>query len=215
MNAQGWLRRYSTAAPIRDTMPYPCITLARQRRYTMSKKQVSLSWVAFEYHAIGILCRPWALQLSTPCSYSMLTLEAIGPLLGCIDWKKPDSHHSRDGHVFLGFRLYARWGIIQDFWAKLQGRWVFQFGKHTLHVESVELIRCDAFQSVPLTSQMGILTLFVSFLVLRIYGFIFGDPTESITDTAYDLLAANAIFLFPRLFSALGSSYWGQDAYRY
>jgi hypothetical protein len=53
---------------------------------------------------------------------------------------------------------------------------------------------------------MGILALFVSFLGLRLYGFIFGDPTQSIADTAYDLLAANAIFLFPRLFAALGIS---------
>lgn len=53
---------------------------------------------------------------------------------------------------------------------------------------------------------MGILTLFVSFLGLRLYGFIIGDPTQSIADTAYDLLAANAIFLFPRLFAALGKS---------
>jgi hypothetical protein len=51
---------------------------------------------------------------------------------------------------------------------------------------------------------MGILALFVSFLGLRLYGFIFGDPTQSIADTAYDLLAANAVFLFPRLFAALG-----------
>jgi hypothetical protein len=53
---------------------------------------------------------------------------------------------------------------------------------------------------------MGILALFVSFLGLRLYGFIFGDPTQSIADIAYDLLAANAIFLFPRLFAALGMS---------
>lgn len=50
---------------------------------------------------------------------------------------------------------------------------------------------------------MGILALFVSFLGLRLYGFIIGDPTQSIADTAYDLLAANAVFLFPRLFAAL------------
>jgi len=48
------------------------------------------------------------------------------------------------------------------------------------------------------------LALFISFLGLRVYGFIFGDPKQSIADTAYDLLAANAIFLFPRLFAALG-----------
>ena len=53
--------------------------------------------------------------------------------------------------------------------------------------------------------QLGILTLFISFLGLRLYGFILGDPTQSIADTAYDLLAANAIFLFPRLFAALGN----------
>lgn len=57
-----------------------------------------------------------------------------------------------------------------------------------------------------LTSQLGILALFMSFLGLRLYGFILGDPTESVADTAYDLLAANAIFLFPRLFAALGWS---------
>jgi hypothetical protein len=51
---------------------------------------------------------------------------------------------------------------------------------------------------------MGILALFVSFLGLRLYGFILGDPTQSIADTSYDLLAANAVFLFPRLFAALG-----------
>jgi hypothetical protein len=62
--------------------------------------------------------------------------------------------------------------------------------------------------SIPseLTAQLGILTLFVSFLGLRLYGFILGDPTESVADMAYDLLAANAIFLFPRLFAALGWS---------
>lgn len=55
-----------------------------------------------------------------------------------------------------------------------------------------------------LTVQMGILALFVAFLGLRLYGFVAGDPNYSIADTAYDLLAANAIFLFPRLFAALG-----------
>lgn len=53
---------------------------------------------------------------------------------------------------------------------------------------------------------MGILALFVAFLGLRLYGFVAGDPDCSIADTAYDLLAANAIFLFPRLFAALGIS---------
>jgi hypothetical protein len=61
---------------------------------------------------------------------------------------------------------------------------------------------------------MGILTLFVSFLGLRLYGFIFGDPDESVADTAYDLLAANAIFLFPRLFAALGMAHPIKQAYR-
>ena len=55
-----------------------------------------------------------------------------------------------------------------------------------------------------INKQMGILALFVSFGGLRLYGFILGDPTQSIADTAYDLLAANAVFLFPRLFAALG-----------
>jgi len=51
---------------------------------------------------------------------------------------------------------------------------------------------------------MGILTLFVAFLGIRLYGFLIGDPSQAIADTAYDLLAANAVFLFPRLFAALG-----------
>jgi len=55
-----------------------------------------------------------------------------------------------------------------------------------------------------LTIQIGILALFLAFLGLRLYGFVAGDPTFAIADTAYDLLAANAIFLFPRLFAALG-----------
>jgi hypothetical protein len=55
-----------------------------------------------------------------------------------------------------------------------------------------------------LTLQIGILALFVAFLGLRLYGFVAGDPSFAIAYTAYDLLAANAIFLFPRLFAALG-----------
>ncbi|ODQ52141.1 hypothetical protein SAICODRAFT_26201 [Saitoella complicata NRRL Y-17804] len=51
--------------------------------------------------------------------------------------------------------------------------------------------------------DLCILALFVAFLSLRLYGLHQGDPDHKIAETAYDLLATNAIFLFPRLFNAL------------
>ena len=57
--------------------------------------------------------------------------------------------------------------------------------------------------------DLGILSLFVCFYGLRLYGILMpASRKHDIADMAYDALAANAVLLFPRLFSAL-------DHYRY
>ncbi|KKY27003.1 putative cation channel family [Phaeomoniella chlamydospora] len=59
------------------------------------------------------------------------------------------------------------------------------------------------------TFDLGILMLLVAHLCLRIYGIVVPDARKHHTaDTAYDVLAAAAVLLFPRLFSVL-------DHYRY
>lgn len=60
------------------------------------------------------------------------------------------------------------------------------------------------------TFDLGILLLLLVHLVLRLYGFMVLDPHEKIhiASRAYDVLAATAVLLFPRLFSVL-------DHYRY
>ncbi|KAG5439296.1 hypothetical protein PCANB_001595 [Pneumocystis canis] len=50
--------------------------------------------------------------------------------------------------------------------------------------------------------------IFIGFLALRLYGLFVDDPEYKISRIAYDILATNAIFLFPRLFSTM-------DHYRY
>ncbi|EMR11251.1 hypothetical protein PNEG_00282 [Pneumocystis murina B123] len=50
--------------------------------------------------------------------------------------------------------------------------------------------------------------IFIGFLALRLYGLFIDDPEHKISRIAYDILATNAIFLFPRLFSTM-------DYYRY
>ena len=57
--------------------------------------------------------------------------------------------------------------------------------------------------------DVGILLLLVCYYCMRLYGILMPDPRKhSIANMAYDLLAANAVLLFPRLFSVL-------DHYRY
>ena len=57
--------------------------------------------------------------------------------------------------------------------------------------------------------DLGILLLLFCYCFLRIYGMMSPDGyQESILDQAYDILAANAVLLFPRLFSVL-------DHYKY
>ena len=57
--------------------------------------------------------------------------------------------------------------------------------------------------------DLGILLLFVCFYGLRLYGVLMpAGRKQDVADMAYDVLAANAVLLFPRLFSAL-------DHYRY
>lgn len=57
--------------------------------------------------------------------------------------------------------------------------------------------------------DLGILLLLFCYCFLRIYGMMSPDRLqESIADQAYDILAANAVLLFPRLFSVL-------DHYKY
>lgn len=57
--------------------------------------------------------------------------------------------------------------------------------------------------------DLGILLLLVSYYCTRLYGILMPDARKHhIADMAYDLLAANAVLLFPRLFSVL-------DHYRY
>lgn len=57
--------------------------------------------------------------------------------------------------------------------------------------------------------DLGILLLLVAYYCMRLYGLLMPDVRKHHTaDNAYDLLAANAVLLFPRLFSVL-------DHYRY
>jgi hypothetical protein len=56
--------------------------------------------------------------------------------------------------------------------------------------------------------DIGILLMFMSFYILRIYGILFPDKNQYINNMAYDVLAATAVLLLPRLFSVL-------DHYRY
>ena len=58
--------------------------------------------------------------------------------------------------------------------------------------------------------DVGILCLLIFYYFLRLYGITLPNPEEqkAVADAAYDLLAANAVLLFPRLFSVL-------DHYRY
>lgn len=60
------------------------------------------------------------------------------------------------------------------------------------------------------TFDVGILLLLVCYYSMRVYGFLLPNIHEQkdIAGMAYDLLAANAVLLFPRLFSVL-------DHYRY
>ena len=57
--------------------------------------------------------------------------------------------------------------------------------------------------------DVGILLLFICYYCMRLYGILMPDARKHhVADMAYDLLAANAVLLFPRLFSVL-------DHYRY
>lgn len=57
--------------------------------------------------------------------------------------------------------------------------------------------------------DVGILLLFICFYSMRLYGILMPDVQKhAVADMAYDLLASNAVLLFPRLFSVL-------DHYRY
>lgn len=57
--------------------------------------------------------------------------------------------------------------------------------------------------------DVGILLLLVCFYCMRLYGILVSDTRKhKVADMAYDLLASNAVLLFPRLFSVL-------DHYRY
>ena len=57
--------------------------------------------------------------------------------------------------------------------------------------------------------DLGILLLLIAYYCMRLYGLLMPDVRKHHTaDNAYDLLAANAVLLFPRLFSVL-------DHYRY
>lgn len=59
------------------------------------------------------------------------------------------------------------------------------------------------------TFDLGILLLLIGHLCLRLYGILIHDDRKHyIADIAYDVLAADAVLLFPRLFSVL-------DHYRY
>lgn len=59
------------------------------------------------------------------------------------------------------------------------------------------------------TFDVGILLLLVFYYGMRLYGVLLPDvPKHAVADVAYDILAANAVLLFPRLFSVL-------DHYRY
>ena len=55
--------------------------------------------------------------------------------------------------------------------------------------------------------DLGILLLLVCYYCLRLYGILMPDSTKtSVADMAYDVLATNAVLLFPRLFSVLDHS---------
>lgn len=55
--------------------------------------------------------------------------------------------------------------------------------------------------------DVGILLLLVCYYGLRLYGILIPDSTKtSVADMAYDVLATNAVLLFPRLFSVLDHS---------
>jgi len=57
--------------------------------------------------------------------------------------------------------------------------------------------------------DLGILLLFIAYYGMRLYGILMPDARKHhVANMAYDLLAANAVLLFPRLFSVL-------DHYRY
>ena len=57
--------------------------------------------------------------------------------------------------------------------------------------------------------DVGILLLLICYYCMRLYGILMPDARKHrVADMSYDLLAANAVLLFPRLFSAL-------DHYRY
>lgn len=57
--------------------------------------------------------------------------------------------------------------------------------------------------------DVGILMLLICFYCMRLYGILMSDARKhAVADMAYDLLASNAVLLFPRLFSVL-------DHYRY
>ena len=59
------------------------------------------------------------------------------------------------------------------------------------------------------TFDVGILLLLVCYYGMRLYGVLLPDvPKHAVANMAYDILAANAVLLFPRLFSVL-------DHYRY
>ncbi len=59
------------------------------------------------------------------------------------------------------------------------------------------------------TFDVGILLLLGCFYCMRLYGILMRDVHKhAVADTAYDMLASNAVLLFPRLFSVL-------DHYRY
>ncbi|KAL8808551.1 MAG: hypothetical protein Q9182_000102 [Xanthomendoza sp. 2 TL-2023] len=55
--------------------------------------------------------------------------------------------------------------------------------------------------------DLGILLLLMFYYAMRLYGILMPDARKHLTaNTAYDLLAANAVLLFPRLFSVLDHS---------
>lgn len=55
--------------------------------------------------------------------------------------------------------------------------------------------------------DLGILLLLMCYYAMRLYGILMPDARKHLTaDRAYDLLAANAVLLFPRLFSVLDHS---------
>lgn len=56
--------------------------------------------------------------------------------------------------------------------------------------------------------DLGILLLLCCYYCIRFYGALVSSQREAVADPAYDILAANAVLLFPRLFSVL-------DHYRY